>query len=82
MEQNEKVAGMEAKVDLLLEEMRELKTSLNTNYVPRNELKEKFNSVEKRISDLEGNQTWIYRLIIGWIAIGVLAAVFVTKGGI
>jgi type IV secretory pathway component VirB8 len=58
------------------------KTSLNNNYVPRNELDERFKSQEKRVTDLESNQTWIYRLVIGWIVLGVLAAIFITTGGI
>lgn len=75
----EKVAGMEAKVDMLLEEFRELKTALNTNYIPRTELNERFKAQGERISKIEANQTWIGRLVIGWIITGVLGAVFAAS---
>lgn len=79
-EQEQKVAGVEAKVDILLEELRELRKTMNTNYVPRTEIDERLRAQGERITKLENALIKVNYIVWALVIGGIFTAIFgITK---
>jgi hypothetical protein len=71
----ERLASLEAKMDLLIKNLDQLNSNLSSNYMPRIEAESRFNSQEKKIEKIEANPNkWLNTTIsIAAVAIALIS---------
>lgn len=74
-------------VTSLREEIRHGVSSVNARidrleFVPKGEYVEARNAFEDRIAKLENARDWLIRAVGGFVVSGILAAVFISRGGV
>lgn len=75
----ERIAKLEAKMDVLLEAVNRMEQSLSTNYVPRHEIETRFKSQEQRLERLENGPTKWIPIAISFVCAGVAIISILTK---
>ena len=70
----ERLASLEAKMNLLIKNLDQLNNNLSVNYMPRVQAENRFNSLEKRIEKNEANPNKWFNTTISAVAVLVAVA--------
>ena len=62
-------------IKLSMEELKKLIAEVKDGYAK----KEEFESLKRRVQHIEGNATWLVRIIIGAVIVAILSLVLITR---
>lgn len=65
-------------VNTALASLQERVKALDTGKLEKTDL----DSLEKRVAQLEDDKKWLVRLVLGFIVLGIMGAVFAVSGGV
>jgi hypothetical protein len=70
-----KIDNIEGAIAGMRQDIKDLSTKMDSNYITRME----FENLKNRVEGIENGMSWVIRLIVGAVITAVLALIFVSR---